>query len=327
MKYKVIAETAFSHEGDFEYLLKQIKAAHDAKADIVKFQIFLSPETYYVPKHPALDTIGKYIFNIQQWTHAIKYAYDLGLEVLALPLESEALTFCKEKEDLIQYIELHSVCLNEVPLLQELSDWPNHIVLGISGYSSEEIDFALSYLEKSKTILMFGFQSFPTDKRDLNLAKIKELSVRFNLPIGYADHTDYSDDSFHQVNQIALSLGAIFFEKHMVLEKGIKRIDFESAVNSSDILIMHEKLAETSLILGNKDLNKLHEKEKLYRDRRKKIVAIKTLKTGDVFSSTNIGYRVSSEISDIAPMGYNQLLGNTVKENLGPGQIIMKKDF
>ena len=36
--YKLIAETAFSHEGDFRYLLSQIEEAAKAKVDYVKFQ-------------------------------------------------------------------------------------------------------------------------------------------------------------------------------------------------------------------------------------------------------------------------------------------------
>ena len=37
---EIIAETAFSHEGDFNYLKEQIKSSHSAKADYIKFQTY-----------------------------------------------------------------------------------------------------------------------------------------------------------------------------------------------------------------------------------------------------------------------------------------------
>ncbi|HTF82902.1 MAG TPA: N-acetylneuraminate synthase family protein, partial [Cytophagales bacterium] len=139
MGVKIIAETAFSHEGDFDYLLRQIDAAHKAQADIVKFQIFLSPATYYVPEHPALETIGKFVFSVAQWKQALEHAAALGIEVLALPLEKEALEFCMNHAALVHYIELHSVCLNEVQMLEALKRWEGKVVLGVGGYTLEEI--------------------------------------------------------------------------------------------------------------------------------------------------------------------------------------------
>ena len=74
--YKIIAETAFSHEGDFSYLLSQIEEASKAKVDYVKFQVFINVDQYIVPNHPTYDILKKWIFSKAQWKYAFKTAKD-----------------------------------------------------------------------------------------------------------------------------------------------------------------------------------------------------------------------------------------------------------
>jgi len=66
LDFKIIAETAFSHEGDYNYLLSQIDAAVTGNADYVKFQVLLDPAGYFSSKI-AINDSKKHLFSEEEW--------------------------------------------------------------------------------------------------------------------------------------------------------------------------------------------------------------------------------------------------------------------
>ena len=119
-KFKIIAETAFSHEGDFKYLSNQVKSASNGKVDYIKFQILFDRDVFYVKEHPANNVIKNWLFDKKQWKDILFLANSLRLKVIAQPLNIPSLEFCQENEELIDLLEVHSVCFNDIHLLNEL---------------------------------------------------------------------------------------------------------------------------------------------------------------------------------------------------------------
>ena len=90
---KIIAETAFSHEGDEGYLLAQVDAAADGMADYVKLQVLLDPENYTTPTNPALTTLRQWTFSESTWKSVFAKARSIGLGIAVLPLTVASLDF------------------------------------------------------------------------------------------------------------------------------------------------------------------------------------------------------------------------------------------
>lgn len=310
-KFELIAETAFSHEGDFEYLVKQVDAAKAGKADFVKFQVFLDKDAYCVENHPAYNILDKWMLSKEKWLDIFNFAKSLGLKIVVLPLNNPSLEFCKTYDHLIDAYEIHSVCFNEVLLLNELKNNSKTIILGIGGRLPHEINFAEKLLEadKDRLVLMYGFQSFPTDSAQLNLSKVKKFSELFNCKVGYADHTHYESDLFIQLNTAAYILGARFFEKHIVLEKGTKRIDYESGISSNDFIRLRAEIDKITTILGDGDIFTLNEKELVYKNREKKIVFTRDIPQNSIIKMKDLTYKISEEHSDFEQKDLNKLLG------------------
>ncbi len=324
---EIIAETAFSHEGDFNYLKQQIKSSHSAKADYIKFQVFLNSEEYFTDSHPSLNTISSFMFSEKQWLKAFLLAKELGLKILVLPLNISSLVFCEKHSALIDIYEVHSVCFNEYMLLNYLSKINKKIVLGIGGRLPQEIYNAKKLLNKSDDdiILMYGFQSFPTDKNTINLLRINEINKKFNNKIGYADHSSFDCNYLDTLNTAAVSLGACYIEKHIVVEIGKKRTDYETALDSDFFKNMVLRLREIELILGNDDIYKLNEKEILYRNREKQIVSSKDIKIGEKLSLDNLTFKISQEKSDFEQMQFEDLIGSAVKFFIAKDNVIKSK--
>ncbi len=322
--FEIIAETAFTHEGNFDYLKEQIRLSSESQVDYIKFQILLKPDEYFIKTHPNYKNISPYLLNEENWIKAFEFSKSIGLKILALPLNLASLKFCEKHTNLIDLYEIHSTCINEVPLLNEFKNTRQKIILGIGGRTSKEIIFAKKIINKAddKIILMFGFQSFPTDKIQLNLNKIYGFKNHFTNAIGYADHNSYKNNDFHFLNNVALTLGVRLFEKHIIIEKGDKRIDYESAITKKDFIDMRKNLNQTLLILGNGNIENLNDKEIIYKNREKQIVALHDIKKDDFFTNKNIGFRITNDKSDLEQKNFVDILKFKAKINIKVDQVI-----
>ena len=328
-EFKIIAETAFSHEGDFEYLKAQVTAAKTGNADYVKFQILVDENEYTVAEHPAIPLIKKWKISNENWIKILEFAKSLNLKTIALPLEHSATRFCKENESLIDVYEIHSVCFHDFQIIDLLKNSEKSVILGIGGRTESEIINLIKKLNlpKEKIISMLGFQSFPTDKNFLNLGKTASLRESGNSEIGFADHTDFSDNSFHELNKYAFLLGATYFEKHIVLEKGQKRTDYESAICSDDFLEMRKQINSLISVLGTENLSDLNEKENNYRNREKTLVAKTNINKNSPIQKNDLCFKISEEKNDIYPLEISKIIEKTALENIQKGQPILTKHF
>ena len=310
-KFEIIAETAFSHEGNFEYLLAQIKSAKMGKVDYIKFQVFIDKDAVYSKNHPNYKIVGKWIINKEKWLQAFRYAKSLKLKIIVLPIDLSSLDFCMENDELIDAYEIHSVCFNEYYLLKKLSNVNKEIILGIGGRYPHEINYAIETLgvNKKNLILMYGFQSFPTDITKINLIRIKAFSNLFNCKMGYADHTKFDNDTFYNLIEYSYLLSARLFEKHIVLEKGKKRIDYESAIISEDFIELRNRLNNLSNIIGNGEIFKLNNKEIEYRKRERQIVAARNINKNETISLEDLTYKVIEGRSDFEQNEINKIIG------------------
>ena len=195
--YFLYCDTAFTHEGDFEYLKNQIDCAVRAEVDGVKFQILLDYKDSYTPNTKLYETGPRVCFTKEEWLEIFKYAKSQGLEIITLPVDLEAMNFVKQNFKYVDAIELHAILLNEVPFIRKLENMNLPVILGVGGKTSKEITFVLNELKKinydleKKIILMYGFQTYPTNLNTLNLSKLESLKKQYNLTIGYADHTSF----------------------------------------------------------------------------------------------------------------------------------------
>lgn len=329
-KYKIIAETAFSHEGNIDYLINSIDAAVEAKVDIIKFQVLLDKTGYCCEKHPSFKELDKWCFTEKQWLRVFKKAKKAGLSVLVLPLTVNSAKFCRTSAiNLIDAYEVHSVCFNDVPLLESLRGTSLPVILGVGGRLPFEIVFVQNLLqvEEEQLVLMYGFQSFPTDRKNLNLNKISKLSALFNTILGFADHSQYDDILFHELNLIAYQKGCRWFEKHLVLNPGEKRTDFDSGIGVATFLEMRKRLDSLVCTLGNGDLFSLNTEEEKYMKREKQIVFTSDLSKDHILTKQDISYKIASTKSDFRQSSYPDLLGRTLVKNVTKEQPIRYGDL
>src|SRR4030042_5111569 len=101
----ILAEMASSHEGKPKIAENLIKAAAEAKADGILFQI-INLDAYIIPSDEDYRDIKSFYMNQKVWAELIKKANDSGLDVWANVYDFKSAKFCRDKK--IKGFKFHS---------------------------------------------------------------------------------------------------------------------------------------------------------------------------------------------------------------------------
>ena len=235
----IIGETAFHHQGEIKYLKSLIDEAASLELNAIKFHLLFDLEDYFTAHHPAFDTLEKWLFSKKEWSEILEYSREKGLDIIALCNDVASLKWINEECKVpVRAVEIHATGINDVFLLNAAANFKDTVILGVGGSNLEQIQFAVKGLREQKKadiFLMYGFQNYPTDYKDINLNKIKVIQDIFDLPVGYADHTDPSDPNNECITASAILKGVDVIEKHFTLDVNEKRIDSQAAVSLSQM--------------------------------------------------------------------------------------------
>ena len=82
---KLIAETAWHHEGDFEFMKNLVsEIATKTEADIIKMHITLNFDEYMDPSHEDYTLLKPWLFSKDQWKELVNLVRDNGKEIMLL---------------------------------------------------------------------------------------------------------------------------------------------------------------------------------------------------------------------------------------------------
>ena len=330
-KTYIIGETAYNHEGNIKYLYKMIDDIAELKLNAVKFHLLLNPESYMQKKHPIIEEMKKWVFNERQWDDIIDYSNKKGLDVIVLCDDVESIEYILKNNKNVSAIELHATGLNDYFLLESASKFNRVIILGIGGSTIDEIAYAVDFLKskgkgkgKNEIILMYGFQSYPTNYEDINLSKMLKIKNLFNLPIGYADHTAFDDPNNEIISVMAAMMGIDILEKHYTPDYGKERIDYHAAVGKEQMLRIKELMKLGLAVYGDGEL-KLSKAELEYGNvgpMKKAIVARKSIKKGEKLSLDNLWFKRTEEGSYIKQYQFLNFIGLEATQDIKEDEII-----
>lgn len=309
----IYAETAFHHEGDKRFIKNLISAIAKTDCQGVKFQVLPTASDFMSTKHSAYDAIASYCFNLSAWAEIFAFTKEQNLDIILMPLSIEALALADQFD--VKYIDIHSVSFNDHRLLKKISERHEDIILGIGGRTDDEIEKFKTRFGNRLKVLMLGFQSFPSQLEHIRMGRIAKLKkLNPQLQIGYADHSAFDSPDAIRANEYALLLGATFFEKHVTLFEGLKRIDYDSAIgiNTFSQMIERLKFLEQNVLLTTNE--SMHESEETYRQRQASVVATKKISSGEVLDENNTTLKMIDQKSKFHLL--NEVWGKVAAEEV-----------
>lgn len=311
----VIAEMACGHEGKVDLAKKLIKIAADAKADAIKCHI-ISPDDYIVPSHEVYELTKKIELSKKEWEKFFNYARKFGLLIIAMPNDIPSARLARKNRADGYYI--HSANLSDKPLIEVIAKTGKPVFVGTGASTLEEMRNGIKIIKSqgnTNIVLMHGYQAYPTKIDDNHLRFLKFLKQTFQTHVGFCDHTDGESELCGVIPLLAIPYGVVVLEKHFTIDRKLKLIDYQSAMNPDEFKRFVKNLRLIEKAFGLYAPHKLSNAEIKYRRLAKKsIVANRDIEKGEKIIEEMIAFKRSKP--GISPLEVDKVIGRTAKVNI-----------
>jgi len=325
---KFIAETAWHHQGEYEFLRQLVDAINEkTKADIVKLHLMLDLDEYMASDHPLYEDVKTWVLSRDHWNKIIEMIISGDKKLMLLFNDTKAVEFGMSFNP--THVEIHSVCLNDINLLDALKQHltrETKVVLGVGGSSLYEIENAINILRHRNIVLMFGFQNFPTKYENINFAKMRKIMKLFpEYQFGYADHTAWDEPNNILITLLGAALGMDYVEKHVTIAYGEERIDWSAAVSIDMFNEIKKKMDLIEACNGDGLLrfNKGEQDYSIFGPMKKAAMLTKDLKAGQELERDMLAFTRTGQISDLSQVEAIESIGKVVNCDLRKDQVLL----
>jgi len=317
----VIAEMANAHEGELTKA-KDIVSSVSESADAVKFQVFTADELV-LPSHPNYEEFSNLSMSEEEWGKLVEYAYDSEVGVFADVFGPRSVDLMVDQG--VNSFKIHNADVSNASLVEYVANHAEAVLLSSGGSTWVELADALELLAGVPTVLMYGYQNYPTSVEDANLRRIQALQEKFDTPIGYASHAPGESDVAVELPKLATAAGAVAVEVHITTDRSEKGTDYYSSLEPDEFEEMAEAATSAEPLLGEKTLE-LPKSEYEYREQHKKwLVATDTVEEEGILTSDNIGYKRIDDPGIDTNLKEEDVVGRRVTKRLSTGDPITLK--
>ena len=323
MKTFIIAEAGINHNGNIGIAKKLINEAKKSGADAIKFQTYITEDLVientkkvkYQKIHDNNKSMSQMLkkteLTFNQFKILKKYCEKKNIIFMSSAFDEKSLRFLASLK--LRYYKIPSGEINNYPDLKIISKLNKKVLISTGMSTINEIDKTLFLLKKfglkkKNTIVMHCNSSYPTSINDANLKIIKTLKKRYQLEVGYSDHTEGVIAPL-----IAVTLGAKYIEKHFTLSKSLKGPDHFFSLTPGEFTLMVKDIRQVEKLLGksNKILTQSEMENRTLS--RKSIVAKKKIIKGSKFNHLNLTTKRPG--NGISPYNWSKIIGKLAKKN------------
>lgn len=252
----LIAEIAQAHEGSLGILHSYIDAVAKTGVQAIKFQMHIAEaessvhEPFRVKFSKEDDTRFDYWkrmqFSLDQWKGIKTHCDEVGLDFICSPFSNLAVDWLEEIG--VKIYKIGSGEVNNLLLLEKICATGKPIIISSGMSSFEELDKTVNFL-KSKNAQFSILQcttAYPTKPEQFGLNVIKELKDRYDVPIGFSDHSAKVATGI-----AAVALGAEILEFHVVFHRDIFGPDAIASLTIEETKLLVESVHEIQLSMDN----------------------------------------------------------------------------
>ena len=245
IKPRLIAEIGENHLGDTLLAMKMLNRAARHGADIVKFQSFdeadlsedVDEETRNWIRRVQLSEADQRALKIEAET--------AGIQFLSTAVNVRWARFLAELG--CPAIKLASLSLANLPLVEFAGENFEEVFISTGMGVEEEIAAAMQAAgSKTRVTILHCVSQYPTRDDDANLLSISYLKERFDVPVGYSDHTIGTEACL-----AAVALGADLIEKHFTLDKAMEGSDHILSADPRELAEIAQGIDRISAMRGS----------------------------------------------------------------------------
>lgn len=318
----IITEIGQAHDGSIGIAHSYIDAVAKTGVNAIKFQTHIAEAESSIHEEfrvnfsyedkTRFDYWKRMQFSEDQWIQLKKHCDEVGLEFISSPFSNKAVELL-ERIGVKRY-KIGSGEVSNLLMIEKISKTKKPIIISSGMSSYKEIDKTINYIKKKivNVSLLQCTTSYPTQAGDWGISLIPELSTRYNLPIGFSDH---SGDIYACL--AATSLGAKILEFHAVFDKKMFGPDSKSSLDINQIqkLVSGVNQIETDL-MSYDNLKADNTKFKNIKSIFEKSLAVnKDLSAGSIISFEHLDAKKPSNMG-IKASEFQKVLGKKISIDL-----------
>jgi len=328
----VVAEAGINHNGDLGRAIEMIHVAKAAGCDAVKFQTFKAHEFVNDPSQmftyqsqgrqvteSMLEMFRRYELPERAWSEIKNECDKVGIIFFSTPQNQSDLDLLLKIG--VPAIKVGSDDFTNLPLLKTYarSQLPLILSTGMSDLSEayQAMD-AVGALDGYPVILLVCTSQYPTPPVDANLLRIRTLQKSFPMiPIGFSDHTIGP-----LASALAVSLGAVFLEKHFTLSRDLPGPDHWFSEDPVGLTEWVSGIRTANMMLGDPLVRPSSIERRNKNDWQRRLVAASDISAGSKFTDTNIVMRRVEGGKGLPPSFFEHLIGSTAFRSYRAGDPI-----
>jgi N-acetylneuraminate synthase len=270
-----------------------------------------------------------------------QYCQRSGIQFLSTPFDTASLNFLTSDLGL-ETIKVGSGELTNAPFLFEVARLAKNIILSTGMSTLDEVADALGVIAfvmtdsknpsvssfksalassegrktvTSKVTLLHCTTDYPTVPSDVNLQAMLTLREKFDCQVGFSDHSV----GIH-LAVAAVAMGATVIEKHLTIDRDLPGPDHKASLEPSEFKNLVDQVRDLENAFGDGIKRPTEVELKNKKIARRSLVALKAIKTGDVFTSENVSIKRPG--TGRSPFEYWSLLGTKATSDIAENEVI-----
>lgn len=332
-KVIIIAEAGVNHNGDINLAKKLIDVAVEAGVDYVKFQTFKSESLVSKSAKKAdyqientqdstenqLQMLKKLELSHEQHVELMTYCREKNISFFSTAFDLESLIYLKELG--FSMVKIPSGEITNLPYLRKAAELFSKVIISTGMSTLEDIEKALNVflsagIKRETIYILHCNTEYPTPIKDVNLLAMLTIKNKFNVEIGYSDHT-----LGIEVPTAAVALGAKMIEKHFTLDRNLPGPDQLASLEPLELKAMVASIRNIEMAISGNGMKEPSSSElKNIEIARKSIVAKTAINKGDIFSESNITTKRPG--NGISPMKWDDVIGQVAQKDFNEDDLI-----
>jgi N,N'-diacetyllegionaminate synthase len=235
----IIAEIGQAHDGSLGILHSYIDALAPTGVDAIKFQMHIAEAEssehepfrvqFSLEDKTRFDYWKRMGFTLEQWKEIKKHCDEVGLDFICSPFSNLAVDWLEELG--VEQYKIGSGEVNNFLILEKIARTKKPVMLSSGMSSYAELDKAVDFLKERKVSISIlqCTTAYPTQPEQYGLNVIQELKERYQVAVGFSDHSAKTATCI-----AATALGASILEFHVVFDRQLFGPDTKSSLTISE---------------------------------------------------------------------------------------------
>ncbi|UAB74716.1 N-acetylneuraminate synthase family protein [Mesoflavibacter sp. SCSIO 43206] len=328
----IIAEIAQAHDGSLGMAYAYIDAVAKTGCNAIKFQTHIAdaessihePFRVKFSKQDATrkDYWKRMEFTLDQWKGLKQRCDEVGLEFISSPFSNAAVDLLEAVG--VKRYKVGSGEVNNFVLLEKIAETGKPVIISSGMSSYNELDKTVAFL-KARGVDFSILQcttAYPTQPEQYGLNVIGELKSRYNVSVGFSDHSASTEACI-----AATALGAEILEFHVVFDKEMFGPDAKASLTMQEATQLVKAVNTIEIALKNPVDKKDNSKFDVLKSIFEKSLAVnKDLKAGSVLTFSDLETKKPKGFGILANE-YEKVIGKKINKDLNQWDFLTDDDL